>query len=142
MQLEFLNENYIDYNHFFYGDPLPKINVVPVGAISGIFHHESELRKNVLESTSIDLESPADTLYTVIRDCKKQFIDWIKVILSHDNTDEKMSLYIERFVDNECGKKEAEIAEIIRYVVNQVKANRSRAMDIKLLLDKAVLNRP
>ncbi|XP_076085001.1 uncharacterized protein LOC143055845 isoform X2 [Mytilus galloprovincialis] len=64
MKSKYLNENCIDFKPLCYSIPCPKVEVVAVGAISGLCNAEAQVKEN--NEKSIDLESIEQTFSNVI----------------------------------------------------------------------------
>lgn len=72
MKSKYLNENCIDFKHFCYSIPCPKVVVVAVGAISGIYNSEVQVLEN--NEKSIDLEPIEQTHHDLILDELKKTV--------------------------------------------------------------------
>ncbi|XP_076109451.1 uncharacterized protein LOC143078477 [Mytilus galloprovincialis] len=75
MKSKYLNENCIDFKPLCYSIPCPKVEVVAVGAISGICNAEAQVKEN--NEKSIDLESIEQTFSNVILTELKEKVDQV-----------------------------------------------------------------
>ncbi|CAG2244522.1 unnamed protein product [Mytilus edulis] len=131
MKSKYLNENCIDFKPLCYSIPCPKVEVVAVGAISGLCNAEAQVKEN--NEKSIDLESIEQTFSNVILTEFKEKVSQVIELLRgqvHNITSDQIWTIIGRVCDPSISDEfKSVILDIIKNIVPRIIKRQSQNGD-------------